>query len=77
MPQVVLDGSGSGTGLSYQWTALSGTLAPPLNASQVTALGPGIYELTVHAFFCPASDTVEVIADTDFLRRLRYLRRIR
>ncbi len=63
-PQVVLDGSGSGAGLSFLWTALSGTLAPPFDAPQVTALSPGVYELLVMEFFCSSRDTVEVFADT-------------
>jgi len=64
IPQVTLDGSGSGAGLSYQWTAISGALAPPLDQAQVTALSPGVYELMVEEYFCPARDTVTVIADT-------------
>ncbi|MCB9285484.1 MAG: gliding motility-associated C-terminal domain-containing protein [Lewinellaceae bacterium] len=63
---VVLDGSASssGAGVTYQWTALSGALDPPLDGNQATALGPGEYELLVMEYFCPALDTVEVIADT-------------
>ncbi|MBK8490536.1 MAG: hypothetical protein IPL49_06390 [Saprospirales bacterium] len=63
---VLLDGTASSAGpdITYQWTALSGSLEPPLDGNQVTALGPGLYELWVTNYFCFARDTVEVWADT-------------
>ena len=66
VPEIVLDGSASssGAGVAYQWTALSGSLAPPSDSNQVIALEPGLYELLVTEYFCTAADTVEVVADT-------------
>ena len=66
MPELWLDGSASSSvpGFVYQWTALSGSLSPPLDSNQVLATGPGEYELAVSAFFCTVRDTVIVLADT-------------
>lgn len=66
LPAVWLDASTSsaGPGVTYQWTALTGNLALPLDSNQVLATGPGLYELELSEFFCQVRDTVEVLADT-------------
>lgn len=65
-PAVWLDAtsSTSGAGVHYQWTALTGELAPPAGSNQVLALSPGLFELEVSLFFCSVKDSVEVFADT-------------
>lgn len=65
-PGVWLDATAStgGPGVQFQWTALTGELAPPLDSNRVLALAPGLYELEVSLFFCSVKDSVDVLADT-------------
>lgn len=65
---VLLDGSlsqGSGS-ISYEWSTASGILNGNLTNSQVTALVPGIYTLTVRDGICEDSKDVVVHGDLSY-----------
>lgn len=64
--QAVLDGSGSTGqgGLTYAWTAITGSLTGAPDLQTATASGPGSYVLSVTDAFngCTDADTVQVAA---------------
>ena len=60
-----LSGGGSGP-LSYEWTTSSGVLNGNLSSSQVMAMVPGFYTLTVRDNVCESSTDVIVHGDASY-----------